>query len=108
MRMANRLFSKQEVIKLLSQFGKLRVEYPPELLVARRRLFVNMAAQVAATRAAVDSGRKRWLFSIVHEPGSTVIKVLIAVFVAFLIAFVVHFVVNGEVNFEWIMELILP
>jgi len=104
--MTNYRFSKQEVIKLLSQLKKLRVEYPPELLITRRRLYLSMAAQVAATRIAVDIKKKQWIYSIMHEPGSIVIKVLIVVFVAFLIAFVAHELATGHVSFVWLMTLL--
>jgi len=106
--MSNYQFSKQDVIRLLSQLRKIRMEYPPELLAARRKLYLNLIAQLAATHVAVTAKRKQLVSSIVREPDSTVIKVLIVVFVAFLIAFVAHTIANGNVNFGWLMELLSP
>ena len=105
-RMANNFFSKQEVIKLLSQIRMIRAEYPLDLLTARRRLYLGMAAQIAATRASVDNKWKQWISSIVREPSSTVIKALVVFFVVFLIAFVVHSLATGNLAFRWIIELI--
>jgi len=104
--MTNYLFSKQEVIKLLSQLRKFRAEYPPELLAARRKLYLDLATQLAATRITVNARRKQWVSLIMREPGSTVIKVLIVVFVAFLIAFVAHAIATGNISFGWLMEFL--
>jgi hypothetical protein len=104
--MTNHQFSKQEVITLLAQLGKLRVEYPPDLIAAQRRLYLGWVAQVVATRVDVNARRNHWASSILHEPSSTVIKVLIVVFVAFLLAFVAHAIAIGSVNFEWLIELL--
>ena len=104
--MTNHIIPKQEVIKLLSQFGKIRAEYPPELLATRRRIYLSLAAQLAATRNTVNARRKQWVFSIMQEPDSTIIKVLIVIFVAFLIAFMAHAVATGNVDFGWLMELL--
>ena len=104
--MTNHLISKQEVIKLLSQLSKIRAEYPPELLAARRRIYLSLAAQLAATRSTVNTRRKQWVFSIMHEPGSTVIRVLIVVFTAFLIAFIAYSITTGNLDFGWLMDLL--
>ena len=106
--MTNYQFSKQEVITLLAQLRKLRVEYPSDLLAARRKLFLSWVAQVVATRIDVKAKRNHWASSILHEPSSTVIKVLIVVFVAFLLAFVAHAIAIGSVNFGWLIELLSP
>ena len=99
-------FSKQEVIELLSQLGKLRVEYPPELLAARRKLYLNLTGQLAATRIAVGDRKNQFPSSIEREPISVVVKVLIAVFIAFLIAFVAHSIATGNVDLGWLRELL--
>ena len=95
-------------MRLLTQLGKFRVGYPSELLAARRRLFLSMAAQMVATRVAVDIKKRQWVSSLLQEPGLTVIRVLIAIFIAFLIAFVAHELVTGNVNIQWIVELLSP
>ena len=91
---------------MLTRLRELRVGYPPDLLVARRRLFLSMASQVVATRVAVDIKKKQWIYLILQEPSLTVIRVLIAVFIAFLIAFMAHELVTDNVNFQWIVDLL--
>ena len=98
--MTNIIFSKQEVIELLSQLRKVRAKYPPELLAARRKIYLSLAAQLAATRSAINARRKQLAISIVRK--STIIKVLLAVLVAFLIAFVLNFIITGSENFGWL------
>ena len=102
--MTNHLFSKQDVIKLLSQLRNIRAEYPPELLATRRRIYLSLAAQLAATRNTIDSRRKQVVSAMVQE--STIIKVLLAILVAFLIAFGAYSITTGNVNFGWLMELL--
>lgn len=104
--MTNYLFSEQEVTELLSQLVRLRVKYPPELLATRRTLYLGWIAQMIATRISVNAGRDRWTASILREPGSTVVKVLIIIFVAFLIAFVAHAIATGNVNFGRLIGLL--
>jgi len=104
--MGNYQFSKQELETLLTQLRIVRVKYPPELLTARRRLYLGIAAQVAAPRASVDIKWKRWISSIMREPGSTIIKVLIAIFVAFLIAYTAHAIATGNVDLVWLIDLL--
>ena len=102
--MTNHLFSKQDVIKLLSQLRNIRAEYPPELLAARRRIYLSLAAQLAATRNTIDSRRKQVVSAMVQE--SIIIKVLLVILVAFLIAFVAYSITSGNLDFEWLMELL--
>jgi hypothetical protein len=104
-RMVQHQFSKQEVIKLLSQLRKLRVKYPPELLIARRRLYLNLAAQLVATHITVDDRINQLLPLIGRDPVSVVVNVLVMVFVAFLIAFIAHSIAIGNVDFGWLREL---
>ena len=104
--MTNHIFSKQEVIELLSQLREIRAEYPPELLAARRRIYLSLGAQHAVTRITVNIRRKLFVSSIVHEPGSTVIKALIIVFVAFLVAFVLYSITTGNVDFGWLTVML--
>ncbi len=104
--MGNYQFSKQELETLLTQLRIVRVKYPPELLTARRRLYLGMAAQVADPRTSVDTKWKQWISSIMREPGSTVIKVLIAIFVAFLIAYTAHTIAIGNADLGWLMDLL--
>lgn len=104
--MTNYRFSKQEVVKLMSQLRELSVEYPPELLATQRKSYLDMIVQLAAIRSAVNTRRQQRRYSIMREPGSMVIKALIVVFTAFLIAFVAHSIVTGNVNFEWLRELL--
>ena len=106
MRMTDYRFSKQEVVRLLPRLKELPVEYPPELLAAQRESYLDMAVQLAATKSVVKPKRRQRRYSIMREPGSTVIKALIVVFTAFLIAFVAHSIATGNVNFEWLRELL--
>ena len=105
--MTKYLFSRQEVIKLLSQLRMIRIEYPPDLLSARRRAYIMLAAQLSATRSVVDSRRKQWVTAIVQEPVSTIIKALIIVFVAFLVAFLARAIATDNVHFGWLLNLLL-
>ena len=104
--MTNHIFSKQDVTELLSLLRKIRAEYPPELLAARRRIYLSLAAQLAATRNTIKAGRKQFVSSTVQEPTSIVTKVLVVIFVAFLIAFIVYFITTGNVDFGWLIELL--
>jgi hypothetical protein len=104
--MTNYQLSKQEVVKLLPQLRVLQVEYPPELLAAQRKSYLDMVAQLATTYNPVNTRRQERRYSTMHEPGSIVIKALIVVFTAFLIAFVVYSIVTGNINFEWLRELL--
>jgi hypothetical protein len=105
--MAYPQFSTQEVIRLLSELKKHRVEYPPELLATRRRLYLSLSAQLAATRIEVEHRKPQILFSIEREPVAMIVKVLIAIFVAFLVAFVAHSIATGYVvDFGWLRELL--
>lgn len=104
--MTNCRFSKQEVVTLLPQLKELRTEYPPELLAAQRESYLDMVAQMAAKCSVANPGKQQWRYSIMREPGSTVVKALIVVFTAFLIAFVAHSIATDNVNFEWLRELI--
>ena len=99
-------FSKQEVIRLLSQLRILRVEYPSELLATRRRIYLGLARQLVVTRSAVEDRKNQIISSIEREPISVIVRVLIAVFVAFLIAFIVHSIASGNVDFGWLKELL--
>jgi hypothetical protein len=98
-------FSKQEVIKLLSQLKELRVEYPPELLAARRKVYLGLARQLVITRSAVDDRKNQFLSSIEREPIAVIVKVLIVVFVAFLLAFIAHSITTGNADFGWLQGL---
>ena len=104
--MENNQFSKQELETLLSQLRYLSVGYPPNLLAARRRLYLGMAAQVASTHASVETRRKQWIYSILREPGATIVKVLIVIFAAFLISYVAHAIATGNIDFRWLMDLL--
>lgn len=105
-RMANYLLSKQDVINLLSQLGKVHIKYPPELLAARRKLYLDLAAQLAVTRDAVAAKRKQLISSTLRDPDSVVVGVLIVLFAAFLIAFVAHAIAAGEVNLVRLIGLL--
>ena len=104
--MENNQFSNQEIVTLLAQLRKLRVEYPPDLLVAQRKRYLGTAAQVTATRITVDTKWKQWISSIMREPGSTMIKVLIVILVSYLIAFVAHAFATGNLDFGWLLDLL--
>jgi len=99
-RMTKSLFSRQEVIELLSQLKDIHTKYPPEFLSARRRTFLFLAAQLAAARSIPGSRKKQWGFLITQEPIAIIMKALIVVFVAFLIAFLAHAIASGNINFE--------
>jgi hypothetical protein len=104
--MAN-YFSPQQVVYLLTQLKDIHTNrYPPELLAARRRIYLSLVMQLTLTRDTVNTRRKQFMYSIVREPMSTIIKALALVFIAFLIAFVAHSVATGNVNFEWLLKLL--
>jgi len=105
--MTNHIISNQEVVKLLSQLGKIRAKYPPELLAARRRIYLSLAAQWTATRNAVSTRKKQFAFLTMQVPASTVIRGLVVIFVAFLITFMIHAMATGNLDFGWVMELLL-
>ena len=104
-RMTN-YFSSQQVIQLLAQLKDTQLEYPPELLATQRKIYLSLAMQQAITRASVDARKGQFAASIVREPMSTIVKVLILVFIAYLIAFVAHAIAIGNVNFGWLLELL--
>jgi hypothetical protein len=104
--MTNHLFSKQDVIELLSLIRNIRTEYPSDLLAARRRIYLGLAAQLAATQNTIPSKRSQWLSLILQEPASTITKILIVVFAVFLIAFMAHAIATGSLDFGWLMELL--
>ena len=104
--MTNHLFSKQDVIELLSLLRNIRTEYPPDLLATRRRIYLSLVAQLAATRETIPSRRRQWIASILQQPDSTIIKILIVVFVVFLITFMAHAIATDNLNFRWLMELL--
>jgi hypothetical protein len=99
-------FSRQDVIRLLTQLRKINVKYPPDLLAARRRLYLNLAAQLAVTRIAATTKKQQLLFSIEREPGSIVIRALILIFIAFLVAFIAHSIATGNIDLWWFLELL--
>ena len=101
--MTNHIISNQEIIKLLSQFNKIRVGYPPELMAARRRIYLGLAAQLAATKRTIDSRRKQMVSVVLRE--TTIIKVLLAILVAFLIAFAAYSITTSNVDFGRLIEL---
>ena len=101
--MTNHIISNQEVVKLLSQLGKIRAKYPPELLAARRRIYLSLAAQLAATKSTIDSRRKQMVSVVVRE--TTIIKVLLVILVAFLIAFAAYSITTSNVDFGRLIEL---
>jgi hypothetical protein len=105
--MENYQASKQEIITLLSRLEQIRTDYPPDLLAARRRLYLGMVAQVAATHIITGSYWKRWISAIEREPGSIVTKALIIIFIALLIAFVAHAFATGNLYFGRILDLIV-
>jgi hypothetical protein len=105
-RMEQRKLSTQEVIRLLSQLNELRGEYPPDLLAARRKVYLSIAKQLVVTHIAVDDRKNQFLSSIEREPIAVVVKALIAVFVAFLIAYIAHSLATGIVDFGWLIELL--
>jgi len=104
--MTNYQLSEQEVVKLLPQLRELQVEYPPELLAAQRKSYLDMAAYLVATRNPANTSRQERRFSTMREPSSMVIKALIVIFTAFLIAYVAHAIATGNVNFEWLREFL--
>ena len=99
-------FSKQEVVELLPQLKKPHAQYPPEMLAAQRKLYLDTARRLAKTRSMVNTQRQQWRYSIMHEATSMIVKALIVLFAGFLIAFVVHSIVTGNVNFEWLSQLL--
>ena len=101
--MTNHIISNQEVVKLLSQLGKIRAKYPPELLAARRRIYLSLAAQLAATKSTIDSKRKQMVSVVVRE--TTIIKVLLVILVTFLIAFAAYSITTSNVDFGRLIEL---
>jgi hypothetical protein len=104
-RMTN-YFSSQQVIQLLVQLKDIYTEYPPEMLATRRKIFLGLVMQLAITNASVEARKGQFAASIVREPMSTIVKVLMLVFIAYLIAFVLHSIAIGSVNFEWFLELL--
>ena len=106
-RMTKFLFSRQDVIGLLSQLKNIRAKYPPEVLSARRKDFLFLAAQLGAARTIADSKRKQWVYLFTQEPISIIIKALIIIFVAFLVAFLANSIAAGNIDFKWLMGLLL-
>ena len=90
----------------MPQLKEPREQYPPEMLVAQRELYLDTAVRLAKTRSMVNTQRQQWRYSTMHESSSMVVKALIVIFVGFLIAFVVHSIVTGNVNFEWLGRLL--
>jgi hypothetical protein len=105
--MIQQQFSEQDIIRLLSQLRKFRVEYPSELLAAQRRLYLSLAAQLIATHITIEDSENQFLSSIKRDPISVIVKVLIVVFVAFLIAFIAHSIAIGNVDLRWLRGLML-
>ena len=104
MGMTNHLFSTQDVTELLSLLRKAPAEYPPDLLTTRRGAYLSMVTQLTVTQDTINTRRGQWLSSILHEPASMIIKVLIVVFVLFLIAFTAHAIATGSLDLGWLME----
>jgi len=82
------------------------MDYPPDLLATRRRLYLSLAAQTAVSRIVFIPKRQQLVASILNEPGSAVIKALIVIIVAFLVAYVAYSMANGNIDLGWFLGLL--
>jgi len=105
--MTRNLFSRQKVIQLLSQLKSMRPEYPPELFAAQRRTFLFVAAQLAEKRSNEASMGEQWIFSLIQEPVSTIVKALIVILFGFLLAFLAYSIASGSADLGWLLEFLL-
>lgn len=96
----------RDVIKLLSQLGDIRAEYPPELLTSRRKAYLNLAAQLAATGMAVSAGGSEVVSVPVHEPMSIAMKFVLGALVTVIIALSTYLVTIINDNRDRLMELL--